>query len=446
MYKTIIILLIFLFYGITLKPQIKPDPKEVDVKTYSLYTAGKWGELTEECEKAISKGVDFFYLRLRAGIAYYNLKNYISAIPHFEKAMKYSPADLLTIEYLYYSYLFSGRESDVLSLVSVMPSTLKKKFDVDEKFIYGVYMEGGYTVNGDFSDQKKKNKLSPSGVSGEQVVYNNGTYIDFGLMHQLGKNVKVFHSYNNISVSGTKQIFTQSDGQKDFDIKIRQNEYYLNVNFRLAGGFDLTTAFHYLNVRYDDYDVDYGSSQTKYTLTKNTSDDFAALLSLSVYTGHFKLALKNSLANLNRATQVQNTAQIIFFPLGNLNLYTVTDATVLSGRNWGDSKFISNGILDQKIGWKVFDNLWMEAGYTFGYIYNYLESDAFIVFNNVDRISNRASLNFIVPVSRHIGLSLRYQYYNQEVTNLNNNSLGNSSINLTNNNIHKIIGGLKWTF
>lgn len=435
-----------MLYGITVKPQIKPDPKEIDVKTYALYTAGKWDELAAECESAIGKGVDFFYLRLRAGIAYYNNADYMSAIPHFEKAVLYSPTDLLTIEYLYYSYLFSGRESDVLSLISIMPLQLKKKLQVYSKFIYGIYTEGGYTVNGDFTEQKKKNKLNPSNISNEQVVYKDGTYIDFGLMHQLGKNVKVFHSYNNISVTSTKQIFTQLDGQRDFDIKTKQDEYYFNTNIRLGGGFDLTTAFHYLNIKDDDYNIDDNSSSPKYILTKNTLNDFAALISLSMYAGHFKLGLKNSLSNLNKATQVQNTVEIIFYPLGNLNFYTVTDATLFSNRYWGENKFKRSGIFDQKIGWKVFAYLWMEAGYTFGYIYNYHENDAFIVFNNIDRISNRASFNLIMPVSKDIELSLRYQYYNQEVTNYNYNNLGNLNLNLTNNNIHKIIGGLKWTF
>ncbi|MCX6163895.1 MAG: hypothetical protein NTU73_03375 [Ignavibacteriae bacterium] len=211
----------------------------------------------------------------------------------------------------------------------------------------------------------------------------------------------------------------------------------------------MVTAFHYLSVKYEDVSFDLNTSvypaAPVYLQTKETSNDFVALLSITKYTGHFKLGLKNTVANMNRATQVQNTAQVIFYPLGNLNLYTVTDATLFSNRTWG-SKFKNFGILDQKVGWKVFDNLWMETGYTFGNIYNYNESDAFIVFNNVDKISNRISLNLISPISKHIELSLRYQYYNKEIATYYYSNPAIINTNFTNNINHKIIGGLKWTF
>jgi hypothetical protein len=447
-YKRTLILFLILFFGVIIHAQKKPDPKEIDAKTYALYSAGKWDDLAEECENAIDNGVDFFYLRLRAGIAYYNNTDYMSAIKHFEKAMYFNPTDIITIEYLYYSYLFSGRESDVLALISVMPLKLKKKLQVYDKFIYGVYTEGGYTFNSDFNNQKNGANIPPSGYN-EQEKVDNGTYLNLSLKHQLGKNVKVFHGYNNISVSSVKQIFEHSQGQKNFDIKTTQDEYYLNINFNLGKGFDLTTAFHYLRVKYEDVSFSINTSVFPpvpvYSQTKETANDFVSLLSLTRYIGHFKLGLKNSIANMNKATQVQNTAQIIFYPLGNLNLYTITDATLFSDRRWGSS-YKSYGILDQKIGWKVFNNLWMETGYTFGKIYNYNESDAFIVFNNTDKISNRISLNFIAPVSKQIELSLRYQYYNQEVENYYSTSPAVFNTNFTNNTNHKIIGGLKWTF
>ncbi|MCX6163896.1 MAG: hypothetical protein NTU73_03380 [Ignavibacteriae bacterium] len=128
MHKIILILIAILFFGVTLRAQKKLDQKEVDGKTFALYSAGKWDELAEECEYAIDNGVDFFYLRLRAGIAYYSNTNYMSAIKHFEKAMVFNPTDIVTIEYLYYSYLFSGRESDVLALISHIRCIYGRRF------------------------------------------------------------------------------------------------------------------------------------------------------------------------------------------------------------------------------------------------------------------------------------------------------------------------------
>ena len=423
--------------------------KDVDTKTLALYNTAKWDELISEGEKAIDRNIDFFYLRLRVGIAYYNKSDYMSAIPHFEKALSLNRADLLAMEYLYYSYLFSGRESDMLALIYDMPYSLKKKFNVYSKFIYGVYGEGGYTTNGDFENQKSKITKNLPNIYNEQEVTKDGTYYSINLRHQLGKNVKVFQGYNNISVNRLEQILDQTTGLKYFDLKTTQDEYYLNINFNLGNGFDLTPAFHYLRVKYADVNLNYDKSvnpwKPVFDETRTTINDFVFFLSLTKNTKRFKLGFKNSFANLNNATQVQNTAEIIYFPLGNLKLYTITDATLFSNKEQR-GKFKSFGILDQKIGFKTFDFLWLEAGYTFGKIFNYNESDAYIVFNNTDKYSDRITFNLISPVSRHIELSLRYQYYSTEVpttyflTTTTGNTIFTKNIN------HKIIGGIKWTF
>jgi len=450
-YKIIYILFVLLLFCDALNAQKKLTPKEVDAKTFTLYTSGKWDALKEECENAIDNDIDFFYLRLRAGIAYYNNTNYMSAIKHFEKAMEYNPTDLITMEYLYYSYLLSGRESDVLALISVMPYKLKKKLDVYNKFVYGVYTEGGFTTNGDKSHQKLKNFISPPLIFNEQRLVDNETYISLNLKHQIGRRVKVFHGYNNISLSSVKQISEKTLGHNDFDLTTKQDEYYFNINFNLGSGFDLTTAVHYLHIRDEDVKVEYKNYVNPplpvYAKVSEKTNDFVSFISLTKYFGHFKTGLKNSFSNLNKATQFQNTVQIVYFPFGNLNFYSVTDATLFSNEDWGTG-FKSNGILDQKAGLNIFDNLWIEGGYTFGYIYNFNESDAFIVFNNTDRISNRASINLIAPISRHIELSARYQYYNLEVTSFSNTEPNpdNTHKIFTNNINHKIIGGLKWTF
>jgi len=448
-YKVIILLFAILLSGVALKAQNKPDPKEVDRITLSLFTAGKWDEVIDKCESAIDEGVDFYVLRFRAGVSYYKKEDYLSAATHFEKALIFNPVDIVSMEYLYYSYLFVGRESEELALISVMPLKLKKKLQVYSKFIYGAYTEGGYTFNSDFSEQRQNGFQRLPNLYNEQKIGNGITYIDLGLMHQIGKNVKIFQSYNNVSATYNEQIMEKINGLKNFDTKTAQDEYYLNINFNLGKAWNLITAFHYMYTRSEDVDLRYDSIVfpwiSHYDLVKTPENDFIALLGITKLTGHFRLGLKNSLSNMNNASQLQNTAEIVFYPLGNLNLYTITNATFFTNKQWG-GETKSSGILDQMAGWKVFENLWMEAGYTFGYIYNYNELDGFIIFNNSDRISNRVSLNLISPISRHIQLSFRYQYLNQELSTLYYISPKNFNTNITNNTNHKIIGGFKWIF
>ena len=449
MHKVVITILILLFVSVAMQAQPVLTQKEADTRTLSLYNSAKWSELISEGEEVIEKNIDFYYLRMRIGIAYYTKKDYMKAIEHFEKALKFNPVDLIAMEYLYYSYLFSGRESEALTLIYDMPFKLKKKLDVYPKFMYGLYSEGGATANKDYGVQKNVINTNLPKIYNEQEVFNNGFYYSINLKHQLGKYVNMFHGYNTISVNTFDQIYDQNIGLRTFDLHSTQQEYYNNINFNLGDGYNLTPAFHYLRVKLDDVDLNYDHSVNPwiplFTEVITTENDFVFSLSLSKFTGHFNFAFKNSVSNLNKATQTQNTLEMIFYPLGNLNLYTVTDATLFSNKDWGEKRK-SFGIVNQKIGLKTFNYLWMEAGFTFGNIFNFNEADAFIVYNNTNKYTNRLELNFIAPLTRNLELSLRYQRYQQEVPTTYYVTTKSGNTILSNNIHNKLIGGIKWTF
>ena len=49
---------------------------KIDSATYAQYLAGDWSTLVHEGKQAISQGVDYYYLRMRVGIAFYEMKNW----------------------------------------------------------------------------------------------------------------------------------------------------------------------------------------------------------------------------------------------------------------------------------------------------------------------------------------------------------------------------------
>ena len=76
---------------------------------YQLYLEGRWSELAENGKEAIAEGYDYYYMRMRMGIAYYERQNYGLAAYHFNKAMEFNENDQFALEYLFYSYYLSGR-------------------------------------------------------------------------------------------------------------------------------------------------------------------------------------------------------------------------------------------------------------------------------------------------------------------------------------------------
>ena len=99
------------------KAQARMDFTGVDTSTYRLYEKGEWKELTRVAREAYRQGIDYFYLRLRTGIAWYNLGNYMQAEINLEKALELNSTDRTAIEYLYYSYLMQKKGSDALGLL-----------------------------------------------------------------------------------------------------------------------------------------------------------------------------------------------------------------------------------------------------------------------------------------------------------------------------------------
>ena len=90
--------------------QAQQTTTSVDKVTYELWLEQDWDALIETGNRALDNGFDFYYLRYRLGIAYYQKQNYHRAGEHFQKAFEMNDGDDLLKEYLYYSYLLAGRK------------------------------------------------------------------------------------------------------------------------------------------------------------------------------------------------------------------------------------------------------------------------------------------------------------------------------------------------
>lgn len=444
MYRTALIIF-FLLLTITSVAQEKYNAS-IDKKTYELYMKSDWEGLHEAGSAAIDEGFDFYFLRMRLGISYYEEKNYMSAVTHFEKAVTFNPKDSIGLEYLYYSYLFSGQESEANILAKKFSSQLKRKIQYKiPEFFKGAYTEGGYSFNQDYSGKKNGGVKGNQDLSGTQNIFKDETYINLSLFHSIGERVSVFQGYNNIVVNSTRQFEDVINGKNDYKSTVKQNEYYLNLGIYLGKGFNLTTALHYLSLNLADYEPSL-TTNTAFISYTYKSNDLVSNLSLSKRLGHTELGITTVFANLNGGKQNQNTFSFIWYPFGNLNLYNISNFTLHNNKSNDSSDAISRFIFDEKIGFKIANKLWMEAVFTTGPILNYSESNAFIIYNNVDKIKYKAGFNIISPVSDNVELSFRYLLLSQEYDITKTSNTGVTTITTNNLLIHKLIGGIKWTF
>lgn len=440
--RIILISFFFIFVGLSFSQDIKYD-SAVDVRTYELYMKKKYDEMLNVADSAFDRGIDFYYLRMRAGIAYYEDKNYMSSIPHFEKALMFNRNDTIAMEYLYYAYLFSGLAKDANILAKNFPSNLKNKINYKKpEFLQGFYSEGGYFYNGDYDENKNKKMTGNQPISGEQKLFKNGIYFNFDLIHSLGERVTLFHGYINNTFRYLKRFELQNSSLKSYDVNISQNEYYLSAGIHLGKGFDFIGAFHYLNVKSEDVVL----NNNNFNKISNSFNDYVVAFELAKRINHFDLGLSSSISNLNNANQLQNALTIVWYPFGNLNLYFVNNFILHLNKEEGEKNYSSNFMYYAKVGFKITDVLWVESAYTSGDIFNYVENSAFIIYNNEEKIKYKYEMNFLFPLSTNFELNLRYQFYPQEMATIK--YISNTQTELTFENIynHKLIGGIKWTF
>ena len=459
MVSPVVIILLFVFIFLSTQnqsfSQTKKEFDDADKLTYEFYLKQNWDKVIEAGNDAIKNNIDFYLLRMRIGIAYYSKDNYMSAVEHFEKALEFVKKDTVAMEYLYYSYLFSGRESDANLFAETFSFNLKSKIKYkNPEFFSGAYTEGGYTFNSGYDDLKNTNIFGLPGTFGTQKILKGYRYNNISLIHRIGNRVRIFQGYNNIGINYTQQFNPHFnlflDSLKEFDVNTNQNEYYINANVNLGEGFNLLGAFHFQNVKFQNMNVVLDTTvfppRPNYLMAENTLNESVIFISLSKYFSHFVFTMNTSYSNLNNGKQMQNGFTGVYYPLGNLNLYFISDFNYISSKDIGIENFENNWVVTGKGGFKLSEPVWLEGSFTYGDIKNYNESNAFIVYNNTEVIKRRFEFDIIWLINKNFEFSARYQNFLVEhkyytYTNpFNYTTSTNNFLNQT------IIGGLKWTF
>ncbi len=484
--------LFFIFLLLTITgntQQPNSDFKLVDQKTYSYFINSEWDSVINVGNKALNCGTDYFYLRYRLGVAWFNKGNYMKASQHLEKSLEFSSKDELILEYLYYSYLYANRSSEANAITSKFPDRLKQKLNTQKiRLLDYIYFEPGISFSNNIKENEREDfdfeagKGMGNGNKEEQVLYGQQDLNDDKYFVSLGANlnpsrkVSVYLGYGFLATSKLKQIQTSDldsagtiifpwnggyfvgiryDTITEFysnNYTLYQNEAYANARISAWKGFVITPAFHYLNVRFhtiftntfvtDFYLQPIDPLPVKRTIYEvvekdTTFNNYVASLAVAKNISLFNLSLNGTWSNLNDKEQYQAGGSVIFYPKGNLDLYTTT--TIVSA--WEQK--INRFIFEQQVGVKVRDKLWVEGFVTLGDMVNYNEKNALLVYNTGDKIKFRAGADFIIILSKNIELDFRYRYTSEEgsMFRYSEQTYEETSFKYHNNTL---TGGIKW--
>jgi hypothetical protein len=410
-------------------------------QTYSLYVNKDWKNLIKTGNKLVAGGTNYYYLRMRIGIAYFELKKYRLAIAQFEQAYKLNSYDYLTLEYLYYSYLYGGRATEANALLTSIPMALVQKINPPKiKKIQSINLEAGIAPS-NLDEQFSQTPIAGNAnMYGEATVTKTMQYYAIGLNHELSRTTSVYHSYSNIAIDMEKLIST-SYKDTNSKYKLIQHDYYISAMHQFKH-FSISPTVHFINVKFNKFSATYNPTTFSYNYAnKDTSFvNYATSITLSKHIGIWALTTALGYAQLNGLTQLQAGVGAMYYPFARTSFYGATQLTMLNENN------INRIITAQKIGVQPIAKLNIEYGITLGNMQNYTDANGAIIYNTSDKVTLKHSTSVGYGINKHVSVAANFTGLMRQNTYYNlaqDKALNTLNINYA---TYFINGGLKWSF
>jgi len=407
----------------------------IDSITYQMYVEKNWESIIETGEKAIQDSINFYYLQVRIGISYYELKKYEQSIKYFENANHENPTDELISEYLYYAYFFSSRFDDADKFGYNLSEELKTKLGIKKRLVSSIYIESKYEFRENNRIEKKiKDQLN-------QVTVKDLFYYNITSEQKLAGKLKFIESYNNIKITNIAESYNPFVLPPVYEENLIQNEYYFGINYHLYKGIDIKAAFRFIETNifaeYSYMNINNVDTTSNYDVYINT---YIAFLKFSKRFSLYNISVMSSISDMDNSTQIQPEISLTVFPLGNYNLISETSAKYNIQK--GNERNTNQLILKQGIGITFFDFIFLEPSITFGRMNNFVENDAFIVNNDIDPTLLRYEVDIkFVFLKGKLNLFIGFQSNKKEnMFTMNNRDFYKNYITKS------IIGGIKWNF
>lgn len=443
MYRIIYVLL--LFYFVQASGQSRLTFIEADTSTYNLYLRGEWDKLVKTGRMAIQEGIDYYYLRMRMGYAYYMKGKYRKAITHYKNALHYNEKDPWANEYLYYCYRYSGRYNDALFRTRKLISDQLEELEFnDSKKIISAGFSFTYSNSGteNFAEDFDEQDFSADGI---QKATHNFFLPELSIIHRIGKFMILNHSFEYLNKNEFSYSLVNGIGYLSPEQITRQFRYSLSAEITPVEGFLVIPVFNYLNIRIpifglDSYGRGMGKDRSVYDYTKIRESFYALLLKKEL--GVFNLGISAGFGELNDYSIIQTGVHSTVYPLSNLNLYYTFNGYFKQTEynDQKESQFIHHHI----IGFKVNKNLWMELSGKLPDYINFYDVYSNILYNSLETTRSSFGLTGIIPLGKykiqiitHLGMNRHSSAFFPQDDKFN-------TINNINYSSYSLTGGLRW--
>ena len=408
----------------------------VDSISYVYSINGQHTELVSIANQAFNKGIDFYFLRYRLGVSYFNQKKYLLANVHFRKALEYYPADFYTKEYLFYCNLYLNNVEDAKQIILMLPINFQSYYSNligNEKLLN---IESGYQTTSYENSQNATTFLGIDGMYAESDRMKTLQYYQLGANFPVTKKFKLYTGFSYILNNRTRHIYSNDfyyiyDNQiydykksvrlKDTvqDYNLKQFQTYIGTSINLKKRFTLQAGFQ--NMYYSQNKLIAKADSIKstmldtliynyrYQINENSLNNYVSSISLSKTYSTINVMLGIGYSRIDKTNIYQVGGQLTYSPLGNYNL-NITGGNYISL----DSK--KRNVLFAKVAGKMTDVLWFEVYHYQGNLKYFHESNAYVVYNISDVIKSKSGINFAYYFHPNWTLNMRYDLLMRSAT------------------------------
>jgi tetratricopeptide (TPR) repeat protein len=354
----IIILLpaLLLFFTISSQGQEKPDFTHYNQMTYQHYLNGEWDQVITLAREALKQDIDFYYLRARMGIAFYEKGIYTAAAGHLNKALEYNSAEPLMLEYLFYAYYFSGRYADAIQLYHKHKQILK-----EIPSAYRPRFFDGLNLNG---THKWSNHSTAEGLE-----VGNLRYASVGLKHYIGGRLNFSH-FAGVLDQALRDKYYFGNELIHYPYFFYQADYFARLTVLVANGWEVSPAFHFTGV--DAVSMQYNDIYYGIGIRKR-----AGRISIGFNYGHSEIYDKSF---------SQYVPEIVYYPFGNNKLYFSASSVFTSGDLHQQVLFGSAVV-------RIFPITWIEGFFGSGKAQYLSLYEGALIYNNPDFLISRTGLS-----------------------------------------------------
>jgi hypothetical protein len=335
---------------------------------------------------------------MRMGITAFNNQKYAESAPNFYKALEFNSFDTISADYLYYTYLYSGRKKDAV----LFPGTISPELKTTVLRLAENGLDYQIFAGSSVTSFNQEAALSTS-LYRESLQSTYSFYAGF----ETGFKKKYTMSIALTSFTKTGR-FNSYEYQSGDDFSFTQAQIYGKLSATLFPGWEASV---------------FGSSAIYITLQSTNEIIKEKNIGAGISKNWWKIRTGGafSISNFSNSKQFREEAYITWLPQGNLNLYLTTGGMFQYDINWG-----SSFQLDQEIGYKISKFLWGETGFIMGNSFLYTRNQGYTMNNSFQIPSGVVYTNLILPLKKiNITLSPYFAQYQNYSWNLNSYSRSN---------------------